>query len=281
MRRTAAVLFIAAIIGCGQDAGAPVADSGREPGAGVPTRMDLPAAAFSMGVTDVKVVLKSVDEVTTPVQVYDEGTDTNWTPTCTVAADCAPFAANSHCAAGNCAVTRLETAIFYAENVQNPSLNAFTFPVPCDGRHYSAQIFGGTRSGMAIQIVDMQEAAKIVVGPGCVVTNAPAWNPLARPTLGIPTIYAGLPAPYDTYVVAVNGIASPMGATYTMTANGVAAGKYAGPRAVFTSPSTTAVLNFVATLRLENAINPAAEQAWQLAVAGSATPVGSTPISGP
>jgi hypothetical protein len=238
------------------------------------------SAILTSGVTDAKIVVKATSPVDQFVTLYDPRTDSDRVIPCASTADCAVYP-GSHCAVGGlCAIADLQSKIFYVQNVPVPVSRTVSFPIPCDGKTYVAEIFSATRSGSVLQIADAFRASDIVVDPACV-AGTPTWGPIAQPSLGIPTVFENLPAPYNTFSVSVDGLGYPWSHSFSMSDNGVAPSSYYAIGAVFPSPVTAATQNFVGTFGLDPSILLSGEGTWQLLVTGTAIPVPTTPVSGP
>jgi hypothetical protein len=170
-------------------------------------------------------------------------------------------------------------------NFPVPNPTGFTFPVPCDNNPYAVEIYTEDSNSL---ILDMKTAPSVVVGTNCAITSGPNWSDVTKPSLNIPAIYAGLPPPYDTYTVGVNGLGYPFSRSFTMTsAQGtnpaVAAKSYSVGGAVFTSPATNAPITFSATFGLDSSILLSADgsMSWQTSAQTSATPMGSQQVPAP
>lgn len=289
MKRAAALVVTAFLFGCGAETSGGGSTANDPPGLPVDIRTGSVGfnRVLTAGVTKAKVVLKTTTSKETPVLECDDVSGVCASFPCTPAGgECAAHPGSSCGAGGFCVVTTSTSGIFYVMNVSAPSTSSFTLPVPCDGRTYTAEVYAATSAGSVLQIADAYRAPSIVVSDTCATTTAPVWAPVAPPSLSVPTIYAGLPAPYDAYTVGVNGLVYPFAPNFTMTsAQGtspaVAARSYSGGGAVFASPTTNDPVDFVATFSLDRSILSSSEAPWQLNVQGEGIPTGSTLVTGP
>jgi hypothetical protein len=284
---------LALLIACGgQEAGAPAASppgTTTTPTGPTGKTAPVPTARIDARATTAKIVVKTTTSSEVAVGAYDGATDSTVAVTCTQPAgtECAALQATDpgvHCSAipgtGNvCAVTRVDTTIFY---VQNSSPPAATFPVPCDGKAYAVEAYGGAPA--PIGLLDAWSAPAVVADADCNVTTSPAWgDPVTRPTIGFPEIYVGLPAPLDTYTVRVQDVRYPWSTQYTMTCGGQAATRTTLAGARFPAPATADPLACTATFVLDGSLRAATEDVapWQLAVQGTAQPVPFTGVPTP
>lgn len=293
MKRAAGFVLTAALIGCGAQT------TTQGPAANDPPTVSTDSRpmgtvginrVFSQGVTNVKVVLKTVVPTQVPVTVFDPEMGSSSTVPCTSAgSECQAFAGALCGAAGLCVTNGTKKAIVYVMNAANPSLTGFTFPVPCDGVTYSAEVYAAIASGSTLQLTDMKQAPSVVVGTDCAtVTTQPTWADVPRPSLSVPSsVYAGLPAPNDKYTVGVSGDAYPFSSSFTMTAtqgaNPAVNGTVSGTSAVFAAPATTDVVDLTGTFRLDDSILFASEAKtpWQWQATAHVTPIGTLQVGAP
>lgn len=293
MKRAAGLVLAAMLMGCGSEPATqelatkeppPVPTDGRPVGSVGFDR------ALTASVTNVKVVLKTSASVDVPVQAYDPMMSGYMDVTCSAGGkECDPYPGSRCGAAGICMSTVTKNAIFYVMNTKAPPLTGLTFPVPCDGKSYAAEIYTATATASgALQLQDMYQAQSVAVSGDCsMITTSPVWNKVAPPSLNVPAVYVGLPAPNDTYAVGVSGDAYPFSSSFTMTAtqgvNPPVNGTVSGASAVFNAPSTTDVVDLAGTFRLDDTILFASEAKtpWQWQATAHITPTGTKPISGP
>jgi hypothetical protein len=239
----------------------------------------VPLAELLAGTSYVKVVLKTTEVVRTPVTVYDGGTDTFSNIPCTADAQCTAVQAGTSCYGGLCVSTSYADTVFYARNLA-PTPSS-TIVVPCDGRTYTAEVYGAgapPAAGSPRPITESHVTAPFVMPVGCA-GAAVTWRAglPALPALDVPPIYVGLGAPFDTFTVRVASLAYPWsGEGWTLTHGGQAQPTaYAGPTATFAAPSTTAPLTFTGRFRLHRSVAVAEDAAtpWELTVSAPATPI--------
>lgn len=291
MKRAAGVVLAVMLIGCGVETKTQGPTSSEPPA--IPTDGRPMATvgfnrALAAGVTNVKVVLKTTAPAQVPVMVFDpEGNSYVSVPCTSGGIECSTYTGAS-CAAGSCVTTVTKTAIFYVKNDTNPPATGYAFPVPCDGKTYAAEIYTAIASGSTLQLQDLVQAPSVVVSTDCAtVATPPVWSSVPPPSLSIPTVYAGLPAPNDRYTVGVSGDAYPFASSFTLTAqqgtNPAVAGTFFGGTAVLAAPTTAGAITLTATFQLDNSILSAsdAKTPWQWHVNASATPVGALPVGGP
>ena len=278
----------ALLFGCGAET-ATQGPAANEP-PGVPAGIPMGRVGFNHDLNTnsktAKVVLKTSSSTDTPVQAYDAASDSYANVSCTPTGNECASQPGSHCGAGGiCVVTTPRYGIFYVSNFTVSDPLNFTFPVPCDGNVYAVEIY---TEDATLLIRDMKTAPSVVVGTNCAITSGPTWADVTRPSLNLPTIYANLPAPYDTYTVGVNGLAYPFSRSFTMTSvqgtnPAVTAKSYSVAGALFASPTTNALINFTATFGLDSSILLSGDgsTSWQLPVLGNVTPTGSKQVGAP
>jgi hypothetical protein len=172
----------------------------------------MPIASL-LGITEnVKVALKTTTLVFSPLSEYDSATDTNVPITCTVDATCAAIVASAVCRTGVCGVDVQQNVIFYVRNFAKADA---TFPVPCDGKIYTAEVIGGRLpANGAIEITERHVAAPFTMPASCPTPDTlptVSWTQtLASPVLVVPPVYAGMGG---TFNVAVTGLAYPWSRT--------------------------------------------------------------------
>jgi hypothetical protein len=272
MKRAGALLVVALAAGCGAGPGETPVQSGSPPNEKGPHGKV--SAALSVGDAVAKVVVKATVNVARVVYA-----DNGYWVACVVDADCADYV-GAFCAESLCKVSVPETTIIYSNNY--PVIGgAVSFPIPCDGTSYAAEVYGGSTTGTVTQVSDAYRSGPIVVAPStCVVTTAPAWTAIPFPVLNVPEIFVGLPPPSDTYIVSVNGMVYPWSGPFALTVNGSPVPTL-GTRATVIAPSTTAAQTLMATFGLDRSLLVSGDGTWQLQSTVTATPVGSAPISGP
>ena len=281
MNKRIALAALTLLVACGTESSPPADSGGSNPpvgpdGATIPVASLLPATAF------VKVVLKTTSLVDVPVTVYDADTDTSATVPCTADAQCAAFPGTT-CRSLRCATTSSVNSIFY---VRNFARAAATIRVPCDGRVYTAEVYGaGTPApGAPLPVTESHVSAPFTMPTTCA-TPAVNWTSATPPlpSFTFPTIYAGLGAPYDTFTVSVQNLAYPWSRDrWSLTHSGQDTvnhpTRYGGATATFDSPASTATLSFTGLFHLHSSLLVGDETptSWELTVAPSP---GQTPVA--
>jgi hypothetical protein len=279
------VLVVAMLLGaCGTESTSPAGSGDSNPPAG-PGGGAAPVAPLldATITTNVKVVLKTTRLVDVPVTIYDGATDSSVGVPCTADAQCAAFP-GATCKNLACTTTASVNSILY---VRNFARAAATISVPCDGRLYTAEVYGaGTPApGGPFAITESHISAPFTMLTTCA-TPAVDWTSVTptNPSFIFPTIYAGLGAPYDTYNVQVQDLAYPWSRDHwSLTYGGQDTighpTRYSGASATFDSPASTATLNFTGLFHLHSSLLVGDDTAtsWELKVAPlpGQTPFGS------
>jgi hypothetical protein len=220
--------------------------------------------------TLVKVVVKTTQLVDVAIVVYDGATDTSNVVPCTSDAQCAAFP-GAACKSSQCATTSSISSIFYVNNfVPTPTS---TFRIPCDGKLYTAEIYGGKPGPAGGQLVNEAHiSAPFAVPANCALPTV-TWTPAVKPSFTFPTIYAGFGPPYDTYSVQVNGLAYPWARSgWSVTSGQPAVGPtaYGAASATFASPGAgaTAPISYTGLFHLDGSMLLRTETAasWELQV---------------
>ena len=272
------VALVAAVLlaACGTEK-APQAGDGNPADPGTGGGGSVPFASMQLDTSTVKVVLKTARAVFTPVTTYDGNTDTFLPVTCTPATeatDCAAYP-GAVCQNNQCAVLSYVATIFYVRNLTVPGTG---FSVPCDGRTYTAEVYGG-KAGATAGTFDVTEAhvsAPFIMPAGCAApalswTSAlPAGGSALLPSYTFPPIYVGLGPPFLTFSVTVNGLRYPWsGSDWTLTYAGQPAASptaYTRGVATFDAPATAAPITFTGLFRLDQSLLLAGESktSWTL-----------------
>jgi hypothetical protein len=290
MRLSAVVLVTVLIVACGgPQAPAPGASEPPAPPSTGPLH-DVHSAALSAWTTQAKIALSVVGQNDVAVTVVDpDDFEAGPAPVlCTVGGtECTGYAGSYpgiHCALVGydhvCVVSQPATTLFYAEtvSVQNGQVS---FPVPCDGRSYQAEVFAAAGS----VILDAKRTAAPLSFDASCQGAAASWTDEPRPTLLLPTVYAGpLPAPYDRYTVAVRGLGAPWSPGFTVTCNAAAPLAYAAGSATFLAPSAgTSQVACTAAVPLDRSLLTTAEAAspWTIQLQATGSVIGATVVTGP
>ena len=290
MRLSAVVLVTVLIVACGgPQAPAPgVSEPPAPPSAGL--LHDVHSAALSAWASQAKVALSVVGQTDVAVQVAnpDDFEGGTMPVPCTDGSACAGYAGSYpgiHCAqVGNdkvCAVSQLATTLFYVETVSVQS-GQVSFPVPCDGRSYQAEVFAAA-GGV---ILDAKRTAAPLSFDASCQGAAASWADEPRPALVVPTVYAGpLPAPYDRYTVNVQGLGvSPWSPGFTVTCNSAAPLAYAAGSATFLAPPAgTSQVTCTAAVPLDRSLLTGAEAAspWTIQLQATGSVIGATMVTSP
>jgi hypothetical protein len=307
-------LLLAACGGNGTSGGTQTGDgSGNTPSA---SRRPVATSALTAS-TQAKVVVKTWQSTTFYSVIY-QGTDSEGTGinpfTCNVDSDCVgkPGAqSNVTCNLNQCANPSpgpTSERVFFAQNFFGITLGSnVTFYVPCDTTLttqpiFVAEVYGsasahtdGTKDE-AFDIGEVYVSDPFTVDKNCTVVNAATmgagvvWgnivsNPL--PTLTIPTIYAGLPAPYDHFTVSVGNLRSASWSPFfvmTETPDNVSINTTGN--AVFSAPTSPTDLlqrTFAAQIPLDRSALTAEDitsgRTWTRLVSSTANPVMGVPVS--
>jgi hypothetical protein len=291
MRRSAVCLVAALIVACGgPQAPAPGASEPPAPPSTGPLH-DVHSAALSAWTTQAKVALSVVGQRDVAVQVANpDDFEAEPAPVlCTVGgSECVGYAGSYpgiHCAHVGfdnvCAVSQPATTLFYAEtvSVQNGQVS---FPVPCDGRSYQAEVFAAA-GGV---ILDAKRTAAPLSFDASCQGAAASWADEPRPALVVPTVYAGpLPAPYDRYTVNVQGLGvSPWSPGFTVTCNSAAPLAYGVGSAIFPAPPVgTPQVACTAAVPLDRSLLTGAEAAspWTIQLQATGSVIGATMVTSP
>ena len=266
MSRRLVVVFAAALTtACGVGAKSGSGNSGGSDDGPHNLPGGVPIAALLPTTTTLKVVLNRTTLVDTPVTV-DDGMGNFFPVSCSVDSDCAVYGGT--CKNLVCTTASLVTSLFYAKNL---TATASTFPVPCNGDQYTAEIYGaGDASGGVYTIQEIHLSVPFTMGTGCTTSPADVWTNGPAPTLPsmtIPTIYqTGLGAPYETYTVPV-GLRYPWATasgTWSVTNPGAPISTTAAS-ATFGAPTGTSAITFTGTFHLDHTLLLATEapNAWQ------------------
>ena len=290
MRLSAVVLVTVLIVACGgPQAPAPGAsEPPAPPSAGL--LHDVHSAALSAWTSQAKVALSVVGQTDVAVQVAnpDDFEGGTMPVSCTAGgSECAGYAGSYpgiHCAqVGNdkvCAVSQLATTLFYVETVSVQS-GQVSFPVPCDGRSYQAEVFAAA-SGV---ILDAKRTEAPLSFDGSCQGAAATWTDEPRPTLQLPTVYAGpLPAPYDRYTVNVRGVGAPWSTAFTMTCSSAAPLFYSAGSATFPAPPVgTTQIACTAAVPLDRSLLATVEAAspWTIQVPVTGSVIGAATVTTP
>lgn len=278
----AAVLFAA----CGTEHSSQTNPGGTDQATG-PKISQVPGRALGVASHEMKVALRVTTAIFTQVTTNPSGDGETFEPVaCTTDAGCGT---GQVCHQNFCSVESFSNVIFYVKNIPVPNpANPPTFPVPCDGRLYTAVLFGafpeeatGPNTG-PYQIQEVHATTPFTVDANCVVSGL-AWAPATLPAAIVPPIYAGLGAPFDTFTVRFGDLVNPWAndnwrLTYVDGTNTVSPTR----GGVFPSPATAGVLNFTGVYFLHPTLLVAGETAtfWNLTLPFSVTPtavVGVTP----
>ena len=289
MRLSAVVLVTVLIVACGgPQAPAPGAsEPPAPPSAGL--LHDVHSAALSAWTSQAKVALSVVGQTDVAVQVAnpDDFEGGTMPVPCTDGSACAGYAGSYpgiHCAqVGNdkvCAVSQSATTLFYAETVSVQS-GQVSFPVPCDGRSYQAEVFAAA-GGV---ILDAKRTEAPLSFDGSCQGAAATWTDEPRPTLQLPTVYAGpLPAPYDRYTVNVRGVGAPWSTAFTMTCSSAAPLFYSAGSATFPAPPVgTTQIACTAAVPLDRSLLATVEAAspWTIQVPVTGSVIGAATVTTP
>jgi hypothetical protein len=287
MRFSAVLLVTVLIVACGgpQAPEAGISDPPAPPSTG--PLHDVHAAALSPRTTQAKVALSVVGQTDVAVQVAipDDFEGGTMPVSCTTGgSECAGYAGSYpgiHCGYDKvCVVSKQATTLFYAETVSVQS-GQVSFPVPCDGRSYQAEVFAAA-GGV---ILDAKRTAAPVSFDASCVGTAASWTDEARPTLVLPTVYAGpLPAPYDRYTVNVQGVGAPWSSGFTATCNSATPLFYSAGSATFPAPPmNTPQLDCTAAVPLDRSLLTTAEAAspWTIQVQATGSVIGATTVTSP
>ena len=233
----------------------------------------------------VKVVVSLSNSVDTPVLVTDPETLSRDTVPCTSTADCGPYGGTCKALGAlgysACATTRDVNTVMYVKN-QTGANRADPAVIPCDGRTYAVEVYGSDSASAPFALTDLWASAPFVMPAGCGPVT-PTWNAQPDPTWAFPTIYAGLPAPYDRYTVQLQ-VSHPFStAGWSISQGPIAPISYSGTSATFASPAVAppaGTLAFAATLRLDPTLLLSGEAAdsWVRLVSSATTVVPSSSI---
>jgi hypothetical protein len=232
-------------------------------GGAVPMRALMPETTF------VKVAVKTTQVVYTPVLV-DDGDQGTPVP-CATDAACSEYQGAS-CQNGNCATASNVYGMFYVTNFDKGAQTDIR--LPCDGKQYTAEVYGAIKGSNLIQ--ESWVSAPITPpasSTGCTI-DPPTWTAFTNPGFDFPTIYVGLPAPYDKYTITVKGLQYPWAASdWAATCNGATPAATTPRAATFAAPKTVDPIICSATFHLDKSLLASGET-WVLQYASPAqTPV--------
>ena len=288
MRLSAVCLVTALLVACGgPQAPAPgVSDPPAPPSTGV--LHDVHSAALSAWTTQAKVALSVVGQQEIPIEIRPDFDAEPEPVLCTTGgSECAGYAGSYpgiHCAHVGyddvCAVSRPATTLFYAQTVSVQG-GQVSFPVPCDGRSYQAEVFAAA-GGV---ILDAKRTAAPLSFDASCQGAAASWTDEPKPTLLFPTVYAGpLPSPNDRYTVNVRGLGAPWSPGFTVTCNAAAPLAYAAGSATFLAPPAgTSQVTCTAAVPLDRSLLTTAEAAspWTLQVQATTSVIGAVMVTSP
>jgi hypothetical protein len=294
------IVLVAAVVlaACGSESNSQSGGGSNPAGPGGGT---ITTAAVSPLSTTVKVVLNTIQYTETKVCDYDDVTERCLDVTCpTAPAACADSWPGSICAttaafAGLCVTSANVPTIVYVKNFVGTV--PAQIPVPCvENQPYNAEIFA-TQDPTAQSIYNVYEgsrSANFTMTPGTGGTCAPvdgnpSWTDVAFPSFVFPSvIYAGLAAPWDRFVVTIEGLVHPWSASgWTLDYDHAAAPlplnpitpSFAGSRATLPAPGSTngSNLTFTGVFRLDSKLLLTGEHPWQRVVTQTTTaaPIGS------
>jgi hypothetical protein len=273
----AAVLFAA----CGTEPSSQTNPGGTDQPTG-PKISQVPGRALGVASFEMKVALRVTTALYTQVTYNPSGDGETFEPL-----PCAVGCATGQvCHENFCSVQSFKNVDFYAKNIPVPTpANPPPFPVPCDGRLYSALIIGAfpEAAGGPYQIQEAFASTPFTVDANCNVSGL-AWAPATLPDAIFPPIYAGLGAPFDTYTVRFSGLVNPWSSdnwrlTYVDGTNTVSPTR----GGVFNSPTTGATLNFTGVYYLHSSLFVAGDTAtsWYLTLPRSVTPTATVGVTPP
>ena len=274
----AAVLFAA----CGTEHSSQTNPGGTDQATG-PKISQVPGRAL-VASTEMKVALRVTTAIFTQVTTNPSGDGETFEPVaCTTDAGCGT---GEVCHQNFCSVQSLRNVDFYVKNflVPNPA-SPPPFPVPCDGRLYSAVLIGAAPQapGGPYDIQELHATTPFTVAADCSVSGL-AWTAGTGPVPNFPPIYAGLGAPFDTYTVRFSGLVNPWAndnwrLTYVDGANTISPTR----GGVFPSPATGGALNFTGVYFLHPTLLVAGETAtsWSLTLPYTVTPTATVGVTPP
>lgn len=224
----------------------------------------VPISLLATNTDIVKVVVKSTQVVYIPVVDHFDGDDNPIYATCAAESECAKHQ-DATCHDGICSIRSNVYGTFYATNFAKGEHDAVA--LPCDGRDYVVEVYGAVK-GNTNSIQESWRSAILtppVSTTSCSLSSDPGWASLSTPTFRFPTIYAGLPAPYDTFTVAVENLQYPWAAgNWSAACDGTKAISTAANSAVFAAPRVPGPFTCEGTFHLDRSTLVAGEVPWEL-----------------
>jgi hypothetical protein len=253
---------------------------------GGPQIGNVPGTALLGTSLEMKVVLRVTTAFYTQVVTNPSGDDVTFVPVACPATTCGT---GEVCHQGFCSVEEFKNVDFYVKNIAVPvPANPPSFPVPCDGRLYSAVLFGGFPEPATgrYQIQEVHATTPFTMGTDCSASGL-AWDTatsaIALPAPIFPQIYAGLGAPYDTFTVRVSGLKNPWSSVSSLTYPDGTNAISPTAAGVFPSPSTAAPLRFTGQYYVHPSLLATGEAptSWYLTMFYDVTPWASTGVAPP
>ena len=275
------IVLVAAVLlaACGTEQSSQTNSGGTDQPTG-PKIGQVPGKALGSASNEMKVALRVTTALYAQVTTNPSGDGETFLPVaCATTAGCG---AGEVCHQNFCSIESFSNLIFYVKNIAVPTpANPPTFPVPCDGRLYTAVLIGATAGTHEIQ--EAHATTPFTVAADCSVTGL-AWAPATIPAPIFPPIYAGLGAPFDTFTVRFSGLVNPWAndnwrLTYVDGTNTISPTR----GGVFPSPATSATLNFTGVYFLHSTLLLAGETAtsWSLTLPYTVTPTATVGVTPP
>ncbi|MGA8892720.1 MAG: hypothetical protein WB493_14210 [Anaeromyxobacteraceae bacterium] len=242
----------------------------------------------------VKIALKTTIPTYTPIMISNPADPEGNIPMpCPASPETCPAGSICLASSSTCVTVGSRETIFYAKNAAKADA---AFPVPCTTNTYTAEVFGSSAASAAADVLHpITEAHKaapfqmVVAADGTCTPPTINWGAITFPTLSVPTIYVGLPAPNDTYMVTATGLQYPWSigvwsVSYTDTTlrNPTAV---MGSSARFAAPTTATTIEYDETYYLDRTLLVTGEndKSWSYVPSPKTTkaPTGTGTVSPP
>lgn len=217
-----------------------------------------PITALKASTTQVKVVTKTTKVVS--VEVED---DSGGRVSCTSDAACSSYD-RATCQNGYCTMAVPIYGVFYILNFNKGDRS--NIPLPCDGNAYTVEVYGAANlDGIQNNIQEVWVSGEIVPPVSDTACTIPetGWTAVASPSFSFPTIYVGLPAPYDMYTVGIEGLRYPWTSrSWSSACAGASPVSTTATSATFNSPTSPGTFTCQGLFSLDTSALKSGEAPW-------------------
>jgi hypothetical protein len=284
------IVLVATVVlaACGAESGSQKNSGGTDSG---PAIGSVSSAAMQADTREMKVALKVNRKVYLPITTPNADPES--------AGDPVYCGTGGSCATGECDVSKnlcstvsFSSTLFYVKNysVPNPA-SPPSFLVPCDGRVWTAEIFGATNpTSGPYDILETHISSPFTMGLDCIATTGTVGGVVWRiensadPVAVFPPIYVGM-SDFNQFTVAMRSLGYPWGGAAGPWSIGGTNGtdtftpvSYSGANATFAAPTSTAPITFTGVFHLDSSLLIGGETAslWERRVVyGPVTPFAS------